>query len=174
MNYVVTYNNKEINAKIEEIKPFEYNVTIDSKEFIVDAHKTTSSVFSFIVDGKSYEADVTETADVIELLINGLQYKMEIIEEKKKRLMRVVHKTASDGKEEIKAPMPGKVVKILKKAGDEVKAGEGVIVVEAMKMENELKASVSGMLKNVYVEEGQAVEAGLKLVEIEQIKTSDK
>lgn len=167
MNYIVTFNNSDINAKIEEIKPFVYSVTVEGEEFLVDAHKPSSSVFSLIVEGKSYEADVSENNDNIELQINGLHYNMEVVEEKKKKLMRVAHKVADDGMEEIKAPMPGKIVKLLKKAGDSVKAGEGVIVVEAMKMENELKASVSGTVKEFFVEEGQAVEAGVKLLKIE-------
>ena len=63
--------------------------------------------------------------------------------------------------------MPGKVIKILKKAGDEVKEGEGVIVVEAMKMENELKTPKAGKVKEIKVKEGDAVEAGARLALIE-------
>jgi biotin carboxyl carrier protein len=67
----------------------------------------------------------------------------------------------------IQSPMPGKVVKVLCAAGDEVKAGQGVMVVEAMKMENELKSPKDGKVKSVSVKEGQPVEAGQTLATLE-------
>ena len=65
------------------------------------------------------------------------------------------------------SPMPGKVVKVLVAVGDEVKSGQGVVVVEAMKMENELKSPKDGKVKAVAVKEGQPVEAGQSLVTLE-------
>jgi len=67
----------------------------------------------------------------------------------------------------VQSPMPGKVVKVLVTVGDEVKAGQGVVVVEAMKMENELKSPKDGKVKAVSAKEGQAVEAGQSLVTLE-------
>jgi biotin carboxyl carrier protein len=67
----------------------------------------------------------------------------------------------------VKSPMPGKVVRLLVKSGDEIKTGQGVAVVEAMKMENELRAPRGGTVQEVRVREGQAVEAGETLVSIE-------
>ena len=67
----------------------------------------------------------------------------------------------------VQSPMPGKVVKLLVAVGDEVKAGQGVVVVEAMKMENELKSPRDGKIKAVSVKEGQPVEAGQALVTFE-------
>ena len=65
------------------------------------------------------------------------------------------------------APMPGKVVTLLVKPGDVVRAGDGIVVVEAMKMENELKASVAGTVKEIRTEEGKAVNGGDVLVVLE-------
>ncbi|HEY2744162.1 MAG TPA: biotin/lipoyl-containing protein, partial [Polyangia bacterium] len=67
----------------------------------------------------------------------------------------------------IQSPMPGKIVKVLVAVGDEVKSGQGVVVVEAMKMENELKSPKDGKVKAVAVKEGQPVEAGQTLVTLE-------
>jgi biotin carboxyl carrier protein len=67
----------------------------------------------------------------------------------------------------VQSPMPGKVVKLLVAVGDEVKSGQGVVVVEAMKMENELKSPRDGKIKAVAVKEGQPVEAGQSLVTFE-------
>ena len=74
---------------------------------------------------------------------------------------------AGKGPQKILAPMPGKVVKVLVKAGDVVAAKQGVVVVEAMKMENELKAARAGTVKEVRVVEGATVEAGSVLVIVE-------
>jgi pyruvate carboxylase subunit B len=71
------------------------------------------------------------------------------------------------GPSAVQSPMPGKVVKVLVGVGDEVKSGQGVVVVEAMKMENELKSPKDGKVKAVAVKEGQAVEAGQSLVTLE-------
>jgi biotin carboxyl carrier protein len=67
----------------------------------------------------------------------------------------------------VSSPMPGKVVKLLVREGEEVKADQGVIVVEAMKMENELKSAVTGKVKEVFVKEGDVVESGAKLLLVE-------
>jgi biotin carboxyl carrier protein len=71
------------------------------------------------------------------------------------------------GPSAVQSPMPGKVVKVLVAVGEDVKAGQGVVVVEAMKMENELKSPKDGKVKAVAVKEGQAVEAGQSLITLE-------
>jgi biotin carboxyl carrier protein len=67
----------------------------------------------------------------------------------------------------VSSPMPGKVVKLLVGLGEEVKADQGVIVVEAMKMENELKSALTGKVKEIFVKEGEVVESGAKLLLVE-------
>ncbi|OFW43660.1 MAG: hypothetical protein A3J29_14350 [Acidobacteria bacterium RIFCSPLOWO2_12_FULL_67_14b] len=74
---------------------------------------------------------------------------------------------AAAGPQRVVAPMPGKIVRVLVKAGDEVKARQGLVVVEAMKMENELRAARDGRVRDVAVAEGQSVEAGAVLVIVE-------
>jgi len=74
---------------------------------------------------------------------------------------------AGAGPQRVAAPMPGKIVRVLVKAGDEVKAKQGLVVVEAMKMENELRAARDGRVRDVAVSEGQSVDAGTVLVIIE-------
>lgn len=74
---------------------------------------------------------------------------------------------AVTGPQRIVSPMPGKVVRVLVKAGDEVTARQGLVVVEAMKMENELRAARNGRVRDVAVSEGQSVEAGTVLLVVE-------
>ena len=76
-------------------------------------------------------------------------------------------KSAAGGPARIAAPMPGKLIRILVDEGAEVAAGDGLVVIEAMKMENELRAPRGGKVKQVAVQEGQAVEAGALLVVVE-------
>ena len=66
--------------------------------------------------------------------------------------------------------MPGKVVKVMKKEGDQVIKGETVLILEAMKMENEIKSGADGVIKSVNIKEGQALEAGFLMIEIEEDK----
>jgi len=75
--------------------------------------------------------------------------------------------TAADGRTDVRAPMPGRVVKVLVKAGDAVTARQGLVVVEAMKMENELRAPKDGRVADVRVKEGMSVEANAVLVTVE-------
>jgi biotin carboxyl carrier protein len=74
---------------------------------------------------------------------------------------------AEQGVMKIKAPMPGKVVRVLAGVGTQVELGQSVIVIEAMKMQNELKAPKSGVVKKINVAEGAAVDAGQALAEVE-------
>jgi biotin carboxyl carrier protein len=74
----------------------------------------------------------------------------------------------SEGKQTLTAPMPGRVVRILKRAGERVEPGDGIVVVEAMKMQNELKASEAGTVASISAAEGDAVSAGQVLATIEQ------
>jgi biotin carboxyl carrier protein len=71
-----------------------------------------------------------------------------------------------EGKQQIPAPMPGKVVRILVSAGETVEANQGLVVVEAMKMQNEIRAPKSGTIERIFIREGQAVAAGEALVTI--------
>ena len=74
---------------------------------------------------------------------------------------------AGTGPQRITAPMPGKIVRVLVKAGDAVKARQGLVVVEAMKMENELRAARDGRVRDISVVEGQSVDAGAMLLVVE-------
>jgi len=88
---------------------------------------------------------------------------MELLDERRLRLRQAGGKFSLEGPQRIDAPMPGKVVRVLVKAGDEVGEGQGLIVVEAMKMENELKSPKAGKITELHAVEGAAVESGAKL-----------
>ncbi len=166
MNYVATIGEKEVRVAVEEVGVARYRVTIDGQEHVVDAHQVQSTLWSILRGADSYEVDVEGKDEEYEVLIAGDCYKFSLMNEQRKALMRSAGKGGA-GKAMVASPMPGKVVKLLVAEGDDVQADQGVIVVEAMKMENELKSAVAGKVKEIYVKEGEVVESGAKLIFVE-------
>lgn len=166
MNYIAMFGDKEIRVRVEEVGVARYQVTIDGKDHLVDAHQVQDSVWSVLYGSDSFEVDVQERDDLHEVLIQGDCYLFTLMNEQRRALMRAGGKGAV-GKAMVTSPMPGKVVRLLVGEGEEVQVDQGVIVVEAMKMENELKSSVPGKVKEVFVKEGEVVEAGAKLLLVE-------
>jgi biotin carboxyl carrier protein len=91
---------------------------------------------------------------------------LKVSDARRKKLTSALQPVRS-GPLAVRSPMPGKIVKVLVRPGDEVKAGQGVVVVEAMKMENELRAPRDGRVKEVSAREGHAVESGETLATLE-------
>ncbi len=166
MNYIGTIGEKEVKVSVREVGVAKFVVAIDGKDFLVDAHQVQSSVWSVLHEFASFEVDVQGRDEEYEVLIDGDCYKFTLMNEQRKALMRGGGKSAA-GKAMVASPMPGKVVKLLVDVGEEVKIDQGVIVVEAMKMENELKSAVTGKVKEIFVKEGEVVESGAKLLLVE-------
>ncbi len=102
------------------------------------------------------------------LWVNGHRFDAEALDERTKTIRDMSAAVEGPtGPAPVKAPMPGLIVRVNVKVGDEVQAGQGVVVMEAMKMENELRASGAGRVKAVHAEPGTAVEKGALLVELE-------
>jgi len=167
MSYVATIDEREVAISIEELGGSNYKVTIDGVEHVVDAQLITGNLWSVLYGNESFEVDVTRLpAEEFEVLINGDCHKFTLMNEQRRAMIRAGGK-GSAGKAMLTSPMPGKVVKLLVTEGQEVEAGQGVIVVEAMKMENELKSALAGKVKEIFVREGEVVEAGAKLLLVE-------
>jgi biotin carboxyl carrier protein len=102
------------------------------------------------------------------LWVDGYRFDAEALDERTRAIRELsAQNAASSGPAPIKAPMPGLIVRVNVQVGDSVEAGQGVVVMEAMKMENELRAIASGNVKSVEVAPGQAVEKGALLVSLE-------
>ena len=167
MSYVATIDEREVTISVEDLGGSNYKVAIDGVEHIVDAQLIAGTLWSVLYGNGSFEVDVTRLpAEEFEVLIQGDCHKFTLMNEQRRAMIRAGGK-GSAGKAMLTSPMPGKVVKLLVNEGQEVEAGQGVIVVEAMKMENELKAAVAGKVKEIFVEEGQVVESGAKLLLVE-------
>lgn len=166
MNYIAMIGEREVQVTVTEVGVARYLVRADGKEYLVDAHQVKNSVWSILYGAESFEVDVQGRDDVYEVLIGGDCYKFSLMNEQRRALIRAGGKGAA-GKAMVTSPMPGKVVRLLVVEGEEVQADQGVIVVEAMKMENELKAAVTGKVREIFVQEGDVVEAGAKLLLVE-------
>ena len=123
-----------------------------------------ANVYSVLLDGRMYDARVEETADGLVVVIDGYRFELEVRDPR--RWSRKGAARGADGVQTVMSPMPGKVVRVLVAPGDEVAAGQGLLVVEAMKMQNEMKASRAGKILSVTVKEGATVTAGEVLATI--------
>ncbi len=159
---------REETAEVERIGPGQYQVRIGDKVSQVDAYKHDSGTFSLIVDTASYSVMLDPRGAVVNVRVRpNQQFAIEILDERRLRMRRAAGKFTLEGRQTLTSPMPGKVVKVLVKAGDEVKEGQGLVVIEAMKMENEMKSPKDGKVVEVHVTEGQAVEGNAKLAVVE-------
>ena len=127
------------------------------REYRFDAARSGNNVLSLLFDGKSFafERDPASGA----LTLAGHRYEVEVRDPRSLRSRRAASQSA-EGLRQLTAPMPGKVVRILAATGTSVEAGQGVLVVEAMKMQNELKSPKAGKVQKILVAEGAAVNAG--------------
>jgi biotin carboxyl carrier protein len=135
--------------------------TGDGPEREASVEAPQPGVYSVLLDGRSYLARVEEGV----VTVNGFRYETEVRDPR--RWSRQSRGGAHAGAQNIKAPMPGKVVRVLVAVGDAVEAGQGIVVVEAMKMQNELKAPRAGKVIAIAAKVGATVTAGEVLAAIE-------
>ena len=122
-------------------------------------------VFSVIVEGESFEIRALPSTSGLNLQVDANTFPVEVSDPRNSsRKQRAARGT---GHQNITAPMPGKVVRVLVQEGDSVEAGQGLVVVEAMKMQNEMKASRSGRVVELRVRDGDTVGANETLVVLE-------
>lgn len=158
---------REEQIEVTPAGPGVYEVRVGGEVHRVDAFQHDYGTLSLIVDTKSYSVQLDNRQTEMKVHIEDSIYSLEILDEKRLRMRRAAGKFTVEGKQILTAPMPGKVVKLLAQPGDEVKEGQGLVVVEAMKMENEMKSPKDGKVVEVHVREGQPVEGGAKLVAVE-------
>ena len=137
---------------------------LDGAERQASVESAAPGIYSVILDGRSYDVWLERTERGPIVTIDGCHFEIEVRDPR--RWSRKAGTASSDGIAALIAPMPGKVVRVLAAAGDTVEAGQGIMVVEAMKMQNEMKASRTGRLLSVSVQEGATVAAGEVLATI--------
>ena len=163
MRYTAIIGGEE---RLIEVTPREngYRVVIGERELDLDAVHLQGFALSLIAGTGSYRCDIDPGKNgQIRVLVGETVYPLEILDERRLRMRRAGGKFTLEGPQRIDAPMPGKVTRVLVKAGDQVEEGQGLVVVEAMKMENELKSPKAGKVTELHAVEGAAVESGAKL-----------
>jgi len=137
-----------------------WKISLDGQPANADAVEIDANTLSLLLDGQSYEVHITPSPDGILKLQTGLQeFTAEVTDPRAWRGRRHGALEA-EGRQQVVAPMPGKVVRLLVQAGDRVDAGQGLLVVEAMKMQNEIRSPKGGTVERLNVKEGQPVNAG--------------
>ncbi len=121
-------------------------------------------VYSILLDGRSHEARIEDHPEATVVVIDGFRFEVEVRDPR--RRARRAGAGGREGAQTVTAPMPGKVVRVLVAPGEEVAAGQGLVVVEAMKMQNEMKAPRGGRVLSTPAREGATVAAGEALVTI--------
>ncbi|HSE48559.1 MAG TPA: biotin/lipoyl-containing protein [Terriglobales bacterium] len=135
-------------------------VKVDGKAMTVDAVIAERDVMSLLIEGRSYDIKRETTAASEHMVVRGITFTSEVRDPRALGSRRAAAAASDTGPKKLVSPMPGKVVRILAPAGTAVEAGQGVVVVEAMKMQNEIKSPKAGVVQNVAVTEGMAVNAG--------------
>jgi biotin carboxyl carrier protein len=165
MKLIAEVNNEKINIEVNQSDETVF-AEIDGRKYNLEATQPEPNVWLFKLDGKIFECHVNNFGENGIVRIGNSEVSVKLIDPKRLRGAGDSDSNA-EGIAEIRTAMPGKIVKVLVKPSDEVFAGDGVIIVEAMKMQNEMKAPKDGTVKEVRFEAGETVNAGDILLVIE-------
>jgi len=130
-----------------------------------DGVEVEPGIYSILLDGHSYEVKLEPSEDGVYANVDGHRYQVQVRDPR--RLPRARAALSTTGRQKISSPMPGKVVRVLASEGDQVEAGQGLLVVEAMKMQNEIRSPKAGRVVSLRATEGAAVSGGETLAEVE-------
>lgn len=143
-----------------------WDCRLDGKPFKVDALITRRDVLSLLMDGHSYEIKREQTATDLHMWVGNERFAVELRDPRSLRSRRA-GAGEEQGPRKLVAPMPGRIVRVLAAEKAEVEAGQGIVVVEAMKMQNEIKSPKKGTIQKIMAVPGAAVNAGDVLAVVE-------
>jgi biotin carboxyl carrier protein len=158
MTYDVTIDGKDYRLELERADGG-WQCKLDGVAVELDAVIRRPDVLSMIIAGRAYEIKRERSATDTHLWVGSARYAAELRDPRSLR-SRPSGRLDQKGPRRLVALMPGKVVRILVKEKAEVEAGQGVIVMEAMKMQNEIRSTKSGSVERLLAKEGQPVNAG--------------
>ncbi len=138
---------------------------VDSLRLDADIEEVEPGVYSVLLGTRSVEAKIERNGDGFAVRVNGRHYEVAVRDPRQRG--RHSDHLASEGPQAVRSPMPGKVVRVMARAGEAVRKGAGLLVVEAMKMQNEIRAPKDGVVTAVSVKEGSSVRAGETMVVVE-------
>ncbi len=161
MKYITTMNGKKFEVEIRN----DNTIWVNGKQRAVDFLSLGPTLFSIIMDNAQHEVVVENREDAVEVLMSGRLYTGTVLDERAQLVRsRRGGDAADSGEVTVRAPMPGLIVAVLVTEGDQVKAGQTLVILESMKMQNELKAPRAGTVQRVSTQSGVTVEQRKVLV----------
>lgn len=165
MTYEIAIDGKNYKLELNRLDG-RWECALDGEPVQVDAVIARPNVMSVIIGGEAFEVKRERTATDTHFWVKSARFAVDIRDPRSLRGRRAKG-GGIEGPQKLLAPMPGKIVRVISAAGTEVDAGHGVLVIEAMKMQNELKSPKKGIVKQVLVAEGSSVTAGDVLAIVE-------
>jgi pyruvate carboxylase subunit B len=169
--YIATIEREQFKVQVVDAA----HVTVNGQEYAFDFVENVPGEFSLLLDGRSFRVSVglqknnssLSFQQSLYITLNNEQYVIDV-DDKRSLLLKSLTTESSTKSDTtvLQSPMPGLVVKVEVQEGEEVSAGQGLIVLEAMKMENELKATENGKVTGIHVSAGKTVEKGEHLLTI--------
>jgi len=159
----------EFEAALAGEQDGELHCILDGEEAgLANWARVAPGLYSILLDGRSYDVRVNHAGTAIssdfEVRVGSEAFRVAVRDPRSRRQSTGV--AGATGPQEITAPMPGKIAKLLVREGDEVEADQGLLVIEAMKMQNELRSPRAGRVERIYPGEGAGVETGSPLVRL--------
>jgi biotin carboxyl carrier protein len=167
MRYVATVEGTEHEIEVEETASKSFAISLGENRFEADLRRVGPLSFSVLMGSRSFDFEVVRDGDEIVVTSRHGSTRLSIVDAARRAARAGARKREHKGAAQIRAQMPGRIINVLVAAGDEVKAGQGIVIVEAMKMENEVKSPKDGKVVEVKVEAGQTVEKGVLMIVIE-------
>jgi biotin carboxyl carrier protein len=152
---------------VEPLGQGRFAVWVERARHELDALTLEHGAVSLLVDGESYSVEFEEHEDEVAVHLRNQVTWVDVADERRLRLRAARAGFTAEGRQVVSAPMPGKIVKVLVAEGEEVKEGQGLVVVEAMKMENELRSPKAGKVVELRAKEGATVEMNARLAVVE-------
>ena len=156
----------EIEVQIEPNDKHTYRVTIDGELIEVDARPMPHGGLHLILNGEAYDIDMYPEQKLWHMLIRGVYHAFEVLDPRMHQMKHLKGTPTEDENPDISTPMAGTVVQVNVEEGQQVEADCGLVILEAMKMENEIRAPRAGTVEGLRVKAGDSVEVGATLLRL--------
>lgn len=165
--YYIEIDGKEIPIELFQSNHSNFKIRFNGKEFTANLKPISeNAIWQLSKEGRNIKLYIKSHPQVVFLHLNGWNYECKVQDEKSKKLLELVKKSRGDEEFHFVAPMPGLLLKFLKKEGDKIQVGEPLAILSAMKMENELRSNVNGVVKKIHIPEQTSVEKGTLLATV--------
>ena len=161
--------NRTETVKILAKEGNKFSFLLGEKEYDLDIVKVEKNIYSVLLGNRSFDIEIVPSNGKNSFLVRYIcnSYNIEIVDAQLRYMQNRLQSAGGDDENVITCPMPGKIVRVMVKEGDEVEAGQVVVIVSAMKMESEYKSGKNGRIKDVLVNDGDVIDANRPLIILE-------